>query len=255
MDRTQAIIKLAALHNNVGTLVGQRVYTFDATTTQDLFERFEAILTDLQGSDPDLLGDVPVREMPKIRYTSPSRGSWEEYIQRADVQTLWNDIRYCLDVLRAAAAAGPASVEVTREGVFLGGQRFDALHRVINLIEQAGSEIDIIDGYVSRDVLALLTAKQAPVAVKILTMSVEPDLRVEAVAFNKQYRGLQIRTSGAFHDRFVVIDDTDFYHFGASLKDVGNRGFMFSRIEEPGVIDAFRTGFQQAWNQAKVVQI
>jgi hypothetical protein len=51
----------------------------------------------------------------------------------------------------------------------------------------------------------------------------------------------------------VIVDDQEFYHFGGSIKDVGHRGFMFSRIEEPVVIEALRNKFAQEWAGAAVV--
>jgi hypothetical protein len=42
----------------------------------------------------------------------------------------------------------------------------------------------------------------------------------------------QIKTDESFeksHDRFLIIDE-DFYHFGASLKDLGKKWFAFSKL-------------------------
>ena len=77
-----------------------------------------------------------------------------------------------------------------------------------------------------------------------------------ASAFNKQYGqkgALSIRTANDFHDRFLIIDESDLYHFGASLKDLGHRGSMFSRIEEPPVINILRKQFADAWENATIV--
>ncbi len=87
---------------------------------------------------------------------------------------------------------------------------------------------------------------------KILTHDAQPALMPVAHAFQKEHGGLELRTSKAFHDRFVIIDDADLYHFGASLKDMGTRGFKFSRIEEPDVIDRIRTKFATEWAKAAV---
>jgi hypothetical protein len=73
-----------------------------------------------------------------------------------------------------------------------------------------------------------------------------------ATDFNRPYGRLSIRTSSAFHDRFIIIDDKDFYHFGASIKDLGNRGFMFSRIEEPELMKILLGNFQVEWSKAKI---
>jgi len=109
----------------------------------------------------------------------------------------------------------------------------------------------LIDGYISEDVLDLLTSKAEGALVRILTGRVEPALKVHAEAFNKQYGGLSLRASRAFHDRFVIVDDSLFYHFGASIKDLGGRGFMFSRIEEPMVIESLHEKFSSAWEAAE----
>lgn len=112
----------------------------------------------------------------------------------------------------------------------------------------------MVDGYISDYVLDLLTIKKPEITVNILTYTktISPVLKTKATAFNKQYSNLSIRTSDAFHDRFLIIDEKDFYHFGASIKDLGNRGFMFSRIEEQKVINALCTELSQEWKKAKV---
>lgn len=145
-----------------------------------------------------------------------------------------------------------SQMTISREGVFFAGQYFDALQKVRDILEQANTQIDIIDGYVNSGVLDLLTRKKSSVTVNILTRSVDPALKIAANAFNKQYGKLAIRTSNAFHDRFIIIDNKDFYHFGASIKDVGRRGFMFSRMEEEEVIKAIQDKLTQEWNRATV---
>jgi len=99
--------------------------------------------------------------------------------------------------------------------------------------------------------LDLLTSKNDAVEVKILTRKVKPALKTRAIAFNKQYCKLNISTSDAFHDRFIITDDNDFYHFGTSFdKHLGNRGFMFSRIEEPEITKKLSEKFTLEWNIA-----
>jgi hypothetical protein len=150
-----------------------------------------------------------------------------------------------------APAAEP--VAVTREGVFIAGQQFDALSKIAGLLTAAKITIEIVDNYLGEPLLQLLAGKAATVQVSILTDTVKPPIIALAGAFNRQHRGLSIRSTKSFHDRFVVIDRTDYYHFGASLKDVGNKGFMFSRIEEPSVIDTLRKQIDAEWSKAPVV--
>ncbi len=155
-----------------------------------------------------------------------------------------------LVALKAATGGGMAvevpAMKVTREGIFFAGQYFDAYQRITEILDEAESSVVLIDGYVSPKILDLLSGKDASVACTVLTkqVSATPVLRVAVGAFNGQYGGLEVRITEAFHDRFIVIDDKEFYHFGASLKDAGHRGFMFSRIEENAVIGPLRTAIQ-----------
>jgi hypothetical protein len=168
----------------------------------------------------------------------------------------------CSMLLQALAPrllnAGDIPPTITREGLFLPGQRFDALQFAAQILSTAQTSIIIIDGYIHHDVLSLLKSKRDGVTVQILTKAkmLPPNVPPLASAFNQQYGqkgSLSIRTSEAFHDRFLIIDETDFYHFGASLKDLGSRGFMFSRIEEPAVIEALKKRFTDEWLGAPTV--
>jgi len=49
---------------------------------------------------------------------------------------------------------------------------------------------------------------------------------------NSQYPAIEIKTFKHSHDRFLILDDNDVYHFGASLKDLGKKMFAFSRFEK-----------------------
>ena len=72
---------------------------------------------------------------------------------------------------------------------------------------------------------ALFTRKRSGVAVRVLTKTADPALRSAFIAFNRQYQGLSLRTSDAFHDRFIIVDGSHFYHIGPSLKDLAKRTF------------------------------
>jgi hypothetical protein len=49
--------------------------------------------------------------------------------------------------------------------------------------------------------------------------------------YNKQYDNITLKTFKDSHDRFLIIDDNELYHIGASLKDAGSRWFAFSLMD------------------------
>ena len=200
-----------------------------------------------------LFDNLFLAEEYQVGVSLPLEDIFEDQVERfrkdvADRITKLESILERLDLM----ALSNTTIEVTREGVFFAGQYFDALQRFREILSRAQRSVVIIDGYLNDDVLSLLTSKGTAVEVNILTKTLLPALHTAAKAFNKQYGKLSIRISQAFHDRFLIIDDNDFYHFGASIKDLGHRGFMFSRIEEPEVIDALRAKWTQEWAASKV---
>ena len=250
MEQYQIIAKLNALYNTIAArLESPRSRFFDPVTVLELFERYAILRDTLRSQMPPLFGDLPEREIPSPSKTTDFEG--RGYITRQPLEFLMQDIKYVLDIIAATPTVNVPSMKITKEGVFFSGQYFDALRQVAEIVSNAKNSIILIDGYIGPETLDVLSGKKDNVTVQILTKQVSNQLKVLAQAFQKQYSNLKIRLSQAFHDRFLIIDDKEFYHFGASIKDLGKRGFMFSVIEEPDVISNISAKFQGEWKVAK----
>ncbi|MBQ3713750.1 MAG: ORF6N domain-containing protein [Spirochaetia bacterium] len=119
-----------------------------------------------------------------------------------------------------------------KQGIFYQGQIFDAYSFFQNLIQKAQKEIILIDNYIDFTVLERLTKKQPGVDVTIFTKSDSPITQLEISKFNKQYPPLTITHTSSMHDRFLIIDNTEIYHIGASIKDLGKKCFAFTKLED-----------------------
>jgi len=116
------------------------------------------------------------------------------------------------------------------QGIFYEGQIFDAYIFVSDLIKSAKKSIVLIDNYIDESVLILLSKRQAKVSARIYTKRISAQLQLDLKKHNSQYEPIDISTSDAFHDRFLIIDNT-VYFIGASLKDLGKKLFAFSKME------------------------
>jgi hypothetical protein len=56
-------------------------------------------------------------------------------------------------------------------------------------------------------------------------------MALDVKKFNEQYPTIEIKEFKNSHDRFMIIDNTTVYHFGASLKDLGKKWFAFSKMD------------------------
>ena len=122
-----------------------------------------------------------------------------------------------------------------KQGIFYDGQVFEAYIFVAGLVRKAKKSITIIDNYVDETVLNMLTKRKKGVKVKILTKNISKQLSLDIAKYNAQYPTIQVVKYGKTHDRFMILDDKDIYHIGASLKDLGNKLFAFSKINSGSV--------------------
>ena len=119
----------------------------------------------------------------------------------------------------------------SEKGIFYNGQVFDAYAFVSDIIRSAGSSIILLDNYVDDTVLTLLGKRNDNVTATILTKSISHQLRLDLQRYNSQYTVIDIEIFSDAHDRFLIIDNTELYHIGASLKDLGKKWFAFSRMD------------------------
>ncbi len=118
--------------------------------------------------------------------------------------------------------------------VFFEGKHYDAWSFARKLVRKAAKSIVLVDNYCDDATLDLLSCKRGGASVTIATTqkSATTFLTPAAVAkFNKQNPPLAVKTTGIFHDRFLILDGAELYHFGASLKDLGRHYCAVSRMD------------------------
>ena len=119
------------------------------------------------------------------------------------------------------------------EGIFYDGQIFDAYKFATDLIRSAKKSLLLIDNYVDESVLLMLSKRNDGVKADIYTQTISRQLQLDLQKHNSQYPPIDIHTYKKCHDRFLIIDGTEVYHIGASLKDLGKKMFAFSKLKIP----------------------
>ncbi|MDX4058520.1 RhuM family protein [Aliarcobacter skirrowii] len=121
--------------------------------------------------------------------------------------------------------------EPQQNHIFYNGQIFDAYFFVSDIIKSAKSSIKLIDNYIDESTLVLFTKRDAKVDMKIYTKTISKQLKLDLEKHNAQYPKIDIEIFDLSHDRFLIIDEKDIYHFGASLKDLGKKWFAVSKMD------------------------
>lgn len=122
-----------------------------------------------------------------------------------------------------------------KQGIFFDGQVYDAYIFVGELIKSAKSSMVLIDNYIDDSVLTLLSKREVSVKCAVYTKNLTKQLKLDLEKYNSQYPKIDITKFEDSHDRFLIIDNKDIYHIGASLKDLGKKWFAFSKLDIKGL--------------------
>lgn len=136
--------------------------------------------------------------------------------------------------------------EITKQRIFFDGQIYEAYSLIIDIIKRANKRILIIDNYIDDSILKMLTKKKNNVEVVILTSNKSNIENLDLQKFNQEYPFLKLSKTNKFHDRFIIIDNKEMYHLGASIKDLGKKCFGINKIEDTKIIEKIL-----AYNQYK----
>ena len=117
-----------------------------------------------------------------------------------------------------------------KQGIFYNGQIYDAYAFTNDLLKSAKKDIVLVDNYIDDTVLTLFS-KYEKLHFTIVSKSINKKSKLDISKYNQQYSNLTIKTSNNFHDRFLLIDNKESYHLGASLKDLGKKVFGFSKMD------------------------
>lgn len=125
--------------------------------------------------------------------------------------------------------------EIPQKGIFFDGQVFDAYEFASKIIRSAQKSIVLIDNYMDESTFVHLSKKKKGVQVSLLCKNVNKQLKLDIQKANEQYGNFEQRTFSKSHDRFLIIDNSEVYHLGASLKDLGKKWFAFSKMDKTSV--------------------
>ena len=109
----------------------------------------------------------------------------------------------------------------------------------------------IIDNYIDDSVLKMLAKKKRNTEVVVLTSDKSNIETLDIKKFNKEYPILKVAKTNKFHDRFIVIDNKEMYHLGASIKDLGKKCFAINRFNNYELIIVY---FKQFCCYIKFIQ-
>ena len=104
---------------------------------------------------------------------------------------------------------------------------------MIKIFEKARSSIIIIDNYIDKNILDILSKTNRKV-----TLVTNKYNNIDYEKYKEQYDNVTLVVNNSFHDRFIILDKKVLYHSGASFKDLGKKCFAITKIESKEILDS-----------------
>lgn len=124
--------------------------------------------------------------------------------------------------------------------IFFEGQIYDAYSLMMKIFEKAESSIIIIDNYIDKNILDILSKTNKQVT--LITNKYEIQ---DYEKYKEQYNNVTLVINNSFHDRFIILDKKILYHSGASFKDLGKKCFAITKIESEEILKSLLNKLEQ----------
>ena len=112
------------------------------------------------------------------------------------------------------------------DGIFFKGQVYDSYSLLMKILNKAKKKITIIDNYIDKNLLDIL--REINKDILIITNKYNNQ---DYTKYQSQYKNITLKINNNIHDRFIILDNKELYHVGASLKDLGKKCFAINKIE------------------------
>ena len=178
---------------------------------------------------------TPVAEEASIRIMD-AFVAMKKYISNELLEQRYvNKLVYNLDERVSLLENTFSKFETFSNELFFDGQIYDAYSLLLDIFNRSNKSIVIIDNYISKELLDVVCKTNKKVSV--YTKNIDNNLISK---YQSQYNNLDINITDKFHDRFIIIDDSELYHCGASFKDLGKKCFAINKINSNDLLNELK---------------
>jgi hypothetical protein len=129
---------------------------------------------------------------------------------------------------------------------------FTSYNKITDIVDKSVSSLKIVDNYAESKTLDFFQSVNTQVEIKIVTMNCKPNnpaFKIAVSKFISEWGGksFEVKESKYFHDRFIIIDNSQVWHLGPSLNNLGKKPMMISQVRDLDVRDKIIEVFDNQW--------
>jgi len=115
-------------------------------------------------------------------------------------------------------------------------------------MKRAAKELVIVDPYLDDTIFDYIESLHSSIGVRMLTESKKAIFPRLLKAFVVKRSNVETRECSACHDRFLIIDQNEIWHLGASINHAGKKAFMINKVSEQNEKEGFLKNYQSWWS-------
>jgi len=131
-------------------------------------------------------------------------------------------------------------------------QFYEGIEFVSGLVEAANISLVVIDPYVTIKTLQILGYKKNGVPLVVITSSKNDISNKQYEDFNNNHGPLSMYIDDKIHDRYLIIDDSTYYHIGTSFNYIGNKFTQIDKMDDEEMIDVIKNRCKRIINTSCV---
>ncbi len=125
-------------------------------------------------------------------------------------------------------------------GIYYKGQIYEAYSALVDILKTSNKKIIIIDNYVDKSVLDILTNIDNKIKIIIICDKETTYLKdIDVNKYNEEFNNLKVVYNNSFHDRFFIIDNKKVYHCGSSVNRIGYKTFAINKLDDDVLSSSF----------------
>lgn len=156
------------------------------------------------------------------------------------------------NVVKGEAPVSALIAPITSSGVITQSKGFE----LNAILKSANKTLSLIDQFIKVDHLTdLLSVVPTGIAVRILTgLGSKGEYLSNRSALDHLSQRVEVKFSKRFHDRYVIVNDEEYFHFGYSLKDLwSGRVSRYAKLYRKDEIDDLKDIYEGEWRMAEVL--
>lgn len=170
------------------------------------------------------------------------------YIHRDNCVYIDDEIRMLNELIQEINPDSLKKARNTKEEIhFSEGQQVTAANHIYKIMSLAKKSLKIIDSYLDNTIFEFICSLDPGLEYHMITKNPKSIFDYLLRLSKEEGLKIEVRKSDSFHDRYLIIDNNDVWHLGASIKDAGKKDFTMKKLTDEEEIGKLIARFDEEW--------